>query len=70
MIRNNYNGLLARDEDKKGFANAVIKIISNDSLRARLGKNALLNIKKYSIPRIIAQWEKIYKNLLEKAKSS
>ena len=70
LIRNNYNGLLARDEDKKGFANAVIKIISNDSLRARLGKNALLNIKKYSIPRIIAQWEKIYKNLLEKAKSS
>ena len=65
LIRNNYNGFLIKKGDKKEFANKIIKLLSNDSLKKRMQKNTLKEIKRHYISNIIELWEKTYSKLIE-----
>lgn len=46
VIKNNYNGILV-DNDPEEWVRAIRKVIEDKSLREKLIKNALNNIKKY-----------------------
>jgi glycosyltransferase involved in cell wall biosynthesis len=42
VVVDNHNGLLVQPRDAKGFANAIITVLSNEKLRSSLSKGALL----------------------------
>jgi glycosyltransferase involved in cell wall biosynthesis len=64
LIKDKYNGYLARWGDKKQFANAIINLLSNNKLHETMKANTLKEIKKHYLPNIIKQWEKEYSILI------
>ena len=65
VVKDGFNGYLIKPGDKKGFADRIIKLLSKDNLRIKMGKNAVKESKKYNNKRIVNIWEKEYKKLLK-----
>jgi glycosyltransferase involved in cell wall biosynthesis len=64
LIRNGISGYLCNKDAPKDFAEKIQKLIRNDSLRQKMGKNALLDIKKFDWDVIIKKYEELYNDLL------
>ena len=64
LIKNNYNGFLVK-ENKKSFADAIIKILSDERLFIRMKKNTLKEIKNHELSAVISEWEKTYLELIK-----
>ncbi|MSR86094.1 glycosyltransferase family 4 protein [Candidatus Woesearchaeota archaeon] len=64
VIQDGYNGFLANKEDKKDFANKVLKILRDKKLQQILEKNAKEEAKKYDYHNIINIWEQEYSKLI------
>lgn len=64
LIKDRYNGFLAKKGSKKDFADKVIKLLSNDSLRNRMSENTKEEIKRHYIKSIISIWESLYRGLI------
>ena len=64
VIKKGYNGLLVKPTPEN-IAEAIEKLIKNPKLRERLAKNGLKEVKKYSWNKIIAQTEKVYREVLK-----
>lgn len=56
FIKSNYNGMLVPINDVDSFSKAMCNILSNDSLREKLSKNALKIREDLSIEKIGKQW--------------
>ncbi|MEM0465861.1 MAG: glycosyltransferase [Candidatus Pacearchaeota archaeon] len=69
IIIDNYNGFLAKKDDKKDFANKVIKLLTNKKLKKRMVKNTLKEIKKEDINVIVDTWEKVYEKIISNNKN-
>lgn len=67
MIVTNKTGILVKDNDIEGFANAIINLIDNHSLRNTIGENAFITTKSYSIEEIGQQWLKMLDSVLNKS---
>lgn len=65
LVKNNYNGFLVENNNKKAFANAIIKLLKNKELYKKMKINTLKEIKKHDINNIIKIWEKEYKDLIK-----
>lgn len=65
IVKNGYNGYLVKIGNKKDFADKIIKLLINDSLRLKMGKNAFKEAKKYDNRKIVKIWEKEYKELIK-----
>ena len=63
LIKNKYNGLLVGVNDRKGFAAALDKLLSNQEFAEKLGKNAAdMALECYRSETVLNQWERyIYK---------
>lgn len=66
VIRNGENGLLIKNGDIEGFANAICYLIKNKEARKEIGRKAQKDIKSYSPEKIMPQWEHLFNKLLEK----
>jgi glycosyltransferase involved in cell wall biosynthesis len=66
MIKDGWNGLLVPDGDIPAMAEAMKKVMSDDALRKRMGKNALMESYSYSLPVIMSRWDKLFKELAAK----
>lgn len=62
-ITDKEDGLLVRNGDIEGFANALCYLIENEEERKAFGKKAKQNVKRYSPENIMPQWEKLFKDL-------
>ncbi|MEK6949905.1 MAG: glycosyltransferase [Nanoarchaeota archaeon] len=62
LVKN--NGFLFNPHNSHDLANKIIKILSDDELRAKMGKKSLKLIKNHDINFVIREHEKIYRNLL------
>ncbi|OEK08462.1 hypothetical protein A8C32_03155 [Flavivirga aquatica] len=62
-IISNKNGKLIDMEDTKGFAEAILKTISNQDLRIPLGKNARANAANYSVEKVMNIWLQMFDKL-------
>ena len=62
IITNDVNGFLIPDDDEKLFAERLTTLMSNEILRQRMGKAAVINSKAYSEERIMQQWQEIFKS--------
>ena len=59
------NSILLEPTDIDGFAGAIEKLYSDDELRDRLGKNALLSVPPFDIRNSIKSITDIYREYLE-----
>jgi len=65
VIENGISGILVKDQDKKEMIQQLKHLINNKKFRKDLGVNSLSESAKFSIKKIGAQWESLFKSLLE-----
>lgn len=65
IIRNQEDGLLVKNGDIQGFANAICHLIEHEAERKAFGKSAKENVKRYSPQNIMPQWEMLFHKLTE-----
>ncbi len=66
VVKNGADGILVPKEYPMKIAEKLIELIGNKSLRQRLSKKGRATAMQYSWPRITAQIEKFYKEVLAK----
>ena len=66
IIRDQEDGLLLKNGDIQGFANAICHLIEHEAERKAFGKSAKENVKRYSPQNIMPQWEMLFHKLTEK----
>jgi len=65
QIQNGINGFLLNPRDIKGFANIILKVLSNDKLASEIGRNAKETVRKrFLITRHILDYLNILKEVL------
>jgi len=64
-IINGETGLLVPYGDIKALANAIIKVLSEDELRAKLSKNAIKWAEKFSWEKTAKEFEKILEKIID-----
>jgi glycosyltransferase involved in cell wall biosynthesis len=68
IISNNIDGILATNQDEKALAKAIIQLIDKKELRISMGEQALINVEKFSIDKVMKSWIALFNNLLKKEK--
>ena len=69
IVTNNKDGFIVANKDKKAFADALNTLIENAELREKMGCNATKNVERFAPDRIINQWLKKYRELLDGCKN-
>lgn len=65
LIIDECNGLLA-DDSVEDYANCLDRLMSDDKLREKLGKQAKLDMVDYSDAKVWDSWENLLKNVIDK----
>ena len=68
LIKDGYNGYLAKNGDKEDFAEKIVSLIKNKKLLEKMSKNTLKEIKKHEIKSVISQWEETYNEVINERK--
>lgn len=66
LVHDGENGYLFKPKDLIGLSESIVKIFSNDELRAKMGEQSLKIIQKHSINDVMKKYEDLYQNLLKK----
>ena len=61
IICHNVDGLLIEDQNKEKLKEGIEYLISHPEERSRLAQNAIQNIQRYSVDKIVDQWEMLLK---------
>lgn len=64
IIEEGENGLIVRDGDVEGLAEAIVKLMKDEELRKRMGENAKRVVETYSEERVMRMWEDLYEEIL------
>ena len=64
IIDHEINGLLVRDGDIEGLANALMRLMDDDELRQKMGENARLVVGRYSEEKVMSKWQELYSKIL------
>lgn len=64
LIKNNYNGILVKNNSIKSLETAMIKLIENEKLSQKIAKNACDNMKNFSEEKIVKRWENYIKRVI------
>ena len=64
IIENNDCGVLVRNGDVHDLGLNIIKMIENRQQRFMMSKNALEKTKKYSIEKIMLEWDQLFVSLM------
>ena len=65
IIDHESNGLLVKDGDIAGLAEALMRLMDDEDLRQKMGENAKLVVERYAEDRVMGEWQKLYKKLLD-----
>lgn len=57
------DGLIVPDGDTAAFADALLKLMADDSLRQRMGQAATGVVDRYSEARVMGQWMSLFENI-------
>jgi glycosyltransferase involved in cell wall biosynthesis len=66
LIKDNENGLISEFPSIKSLKNKLTKIIEDEKLRKKIIKNSVEFVKKFNTPKIIKEYEELYKNAIKK----
>lgn len=64
IIDHEINGLLVKDGDIEGLAQALMRLMNADELRQKMGENARLVVDRYSEEKVMSKWQKLYSKIL------
>ena len=64
IIRHGENGLLVKDGDIRGLAEAMMKVMGDDAYRKRLSGAALNVVSTYSEEAVMGQWTRLFASLV------
>lgn len=64
IISHGENGLLVKDGDINGLADAMTRLMGDDDLRRRMGTEARKVTETYSEERIMAKWVEMFRSLV------
>jgi glycosyltransferase involved in cell wall biosynthesis len=65
IVMDGTDGFLVNNGDIDAFAEKLLTLIENESLRQEFGKNARVNVRRYLPENIIPQWHELFKSLLK-----
>lgn len=68
IIDDGITGILTPAFDKKKFAEAIYKLMQDDSLRNRMAKNAYESSKRFNVDAIADKWETLFKEITDSGK--
>jgi len=63
IIEDNVDGFIVEKDNVNIFADKILEIIENDSLRQTMGAKAKQNVKRYDPDFIAKQWDELFKKL-------
>lgn len=66
IIRDGENGLLIKDGDIEGLANAMMRLMGDEALRKKMGAEARKVVDTYSEEKIMAKWVELFTSLANK----
>jgi glycosyltransferase involved in cell wall biosynthesis len=64
VIRDGESGFLVPEGNVDAFAEALLRVINNEEERARMGKNALHDARRWDIETIMPQWIQLFEETL------
>ena len=64
IIDHEINGLLVKDGDIEGLAQALMRLMNDDELRQKMGENARLVVDRYSEEKVMSKWQELYSKIL------
>lgn len=64
IIDHEINGLLVKDGDIEGLAQALMRLMNDDELRQKMGETARLVVDRYSEEKVMSKWQELYKEIL------
>lgn len=64
IIRPGENGLLVRDGDEEGLAQALMTLMEDDVLRMRMSQRAREVVKSYSEEAVMARWMRLFTSIV------
>ena len=64
IIDEGENGLIVKDGDIEGLAEAIVKLMKDEELRKRMGENAKRVVETYSEERVMGLWEELFEEIL------
>lgn len=65
IIRPGENGLLVRDGDEEGLAQALMTLMEDDVLRKRMSQRAREVVKEYSEEAVMARWMRLFTSIVQ-----
>jgi len=68
IIVDSIDGVLVKNQNTDKLAEGISMLIENKELRYQLGHNAIVNIQRFGIKRIIDKWETLFEEILNKQK--
>ena len=66
IINNNVNGILVQNGDIQGLADAMMRLMEDESMRKRMSEEAKKVVDTYSEETVMKQWTKLFESLVEK----
>jgi len=66
LVHDGENGYLFSDGDSQMFAEKVVAILSNQTMRAEMSKKSLEIIKKHDVNKVIEKYESIYGEIINR----
>ncbi|WP_304576448.1 glycosyltransferase family 4 protein [uncultured Clostridium sp.] len=63
IIANNEDGILVENGNVDAFAEALLELIEDKNKRIEFSKNAIKNVKRYTIDEIGKEWDRILKEI-------
>lgn len=65
LIKDGFNGFLIRDGNFEEFQRKLQFLISSESLRKELGKNAIKYANSFSVENIMLEWDKLFDRIIQ-----
>ena len=66
IIKQGQNGLIVHNGDVEGLADAIMRVMDDESFRKRLSQNALSVVSTYSEEAVMARWLELFASLAVK----
>ena len=65
IVEDNVNGLIVKNKNVEGFAMALKRLMLDDMLCRRLAGKGLETCKRFSVSRVVDQWERLIGGLTQ-----
>lgn len=70
IVRHEGNGLLARDGDIDDLARQLARMMDDEDLRLRLGRQAALDARRYQVDTVMKEWDTLFRSLVKRKTDS